>query len=66
MWQESQVVPNLDDPYTQEQLAIKDASAEDKDAEKEKKKKKKKKKKTKKSKKTGNKYFWNCFNNLHF
>ncbi|XP_071784673.1 piezo-type mechanosensitive ion channel component 1-like isoform X3 [Asterias amurensis] len=52
LWQESQVVPNLDDPYTQEQLAIKDASAEDKDAEKEKKKKKKKKKKTKKSKKT--------------
>ncbi len=52
LWQESQVVPNLEDPYTQEQLAIADASADDQDDEKKKKKKKKKTKKTKKSKKT--------------
>ncbi|XP_038069758.1 piezo-type mechanosensitive ion channel component 1-like isoform X2 [Patiria miniata] len=46
LWQESQVVPNLEDPNAQEQPAITDgdASVDDVDAKKKKKKKKKKSK----------------------
>ncbi|XP_022080337.1 piezo-type mechanosensitive ion channel component 1-like [Acanthaster planci] len=54
LWQESQVVPNLEDPDGQEQLAITsgDASADDADSKKKRKKKKKKSKADKEAEKS--------------